>query len=236
MSSSRPPVLAHLEYQKHSSKLRELGLRQKFEYIYQKNVWGSPESVSGLGSTLAVTAPLRGQLSELCKRFDIRTVIDAPCGDFLWMSAAALPVQSYLGIDIVVPLIAKNQTLYGRKGVSFQAGDLTTIELPNHDLILCRDCLVHLNFDNIRRVLANFINSGSRYLLTTTFPENDVNPDIENGDWRMLNLQQEPFSFPSPILLVNEECDEVDGAYRDKSLGLWSLRELKAVEFLTTHS
>lgn len=236
MSSSRPPVLAHLEYQKHSSRLRKLELRQKFEYIYEENVWGSPESVSGLGSSVTATASLRRQLSELCNRFQVRSLVDAPCGDFFWMSAAALPIDSYLGIDIVESLIAKNRKLYSGKGVSFEAGDLTTIELPSCDLILCRDCLVHLTFENIRQVLSNFVGSHSKYLLTTTFPDNDVNIDIENGDWRMLNLQKEPFAFPSPTLLLNEQCDEVNGAYGDKSLGLWELQQLKALEFLTTRS
>jgi methyltransferase family protein len=232
MSRSRPPVLAHLEYQKHSTNLRALGLQEKFEYIHRENMWGSPESVSGLGSTLAVTTPLRRQLSELCKRFQVHTMIDAPCGDFVWMSAAALPVESYLGIDIVEFLIEQNRKLYGRESITFQAGDLTSIELPERDLILCRDCLVHLSFDNIRRVLSNFINSDSKYLLTTTFPENDLNIDIENGDWRMLNFQIKPFDFPDPILLIDEECNEVNGAYNDKSLGLWELRALRDLEFV----
>jgi hypothetical protein len=234
MSRSRPPVLAHLEYQKHSAKLRERGLQEKFEYIYRENMWGSPESVSGIGSTLLVTTSLRQQLSELCKQFQIRTLIDAPCGDFAWMSVAALPVESYLGIDIVESLIAKNQKLYGRQGITFQVGDLTNINPPQVDLLLCRDCLVHLSFDNIRRVLSNFIASNSKYFLTTTFPENDLNVDIENGDWRMLNLERQPFHFPSPTILINEECDEVDGAYRDKSLGLWKLHDLTGLDFLRT--
>src|SRR5437588_8306903 len=233
MNRSRPPVLAHVEYQKHSAKLRELELQQKFEYIYNENVWGSPESVSGLGSTLAVTAPIRHQLAELCSRFQVRRLTDAPCGDFLWISAAALPIDSYLGIDIVESLIAKNQRLHGQEGVNFQSGDLTIVDLPECDLILCRDCLVHLSFENIRRVLSNFIRSGSKYLLTTTFPENDVNFDIENGDWRMLNLQTQPFVLPDPIVLINEQCEEVDGAYKDKSLGLWGLQQLKDLKFLT---
>jgi hypothetical protein len=236
MSRTRPPVLAHLEYQKHSANLRELGLKEKFEYIYQQNMWGSPESVSGLGSTQVVTASLRRQLCELCQRFQIRRILDAPCGDFLWMSAAPLPIDSYLGIDIVESLISKNQEVYGRNGVSFQTGDLTSTQLPECDLILCRDCLVHLSFDNIRRALSNFVRSRSRYLLATTFPENDLNINVENGDWRMLNLQKEPFAFPEPILLINEECDEVDRAYRDKSLGLWSLQDLDGLEFLAAAS
>ena len=232
MTRSRPPVLAHLEYEKHSATLRELGLQQKFEYIQRKNMWGSPESVSGLGSTLAVTSVLRRQLSDLCQRFRIRTMMDAPCGDFAWMSVAELPVESYLGIDIVEFLVEDNQRLYGRENITFQAGDLTNTALPRCDLILCRDCLVHLSFENIRRVLSNFVGSASQYLLSTTFPENDLNVDIENGDWRMLNLEKKPFDFPPPTVLINEECEEVEGAYRDKSLGLWKLEDLKGLKFL----
>ena len=62
---------------------------------------------------------------------------------------------------------------------------------------------------------------------------NDVNFDIENGDWRMLNLQTQPFVLPDPIVLINEQCEEVDGAYKDKSLGLWGLQQLKDLKFLT---
>ena len=152
--------------------------------------------------------------------------------DSAWISQAALPIDSYLGIDIVESLIVKNRQLYGRESVSFHSGDLRTIELPACDLILYHDCLVHLSVENIRRVLLNFLRSGSRYLLTTTFSHNDLNMDIENGDWRMLNLRQEPFGFANPILLINEEREEVDGAYRDKSLGLWKLESLKRLQFL----
>jgi hypothetical protein len=60
-------------------------------------------------------------------------------------------------------------------------------------------------------------------LLTTTFPEHDQNSDIVDGDWRLLNLQRAPFLFPGPLRLINERCTEADGAYDDKSLGLWRI-------------
>jgi hypothetical protein len=41
--------------------------------------------------------------------------------------------------------------------------DLTGDPLPRVDVVLCRDCLVHLSFQNIFRAFANLRRSGSRY-------------------------------------------------------------------------
>jgi hypothetical protein len=94
------------------------------------------------------------------------------------------------------------------------------------DLILCRDCLVHLSFTNIRHAFKNIVRSGASFLLTTTFPDHDENEDIEDGDWRLLNLEKPPFSFPAPIATFKEGCDEEGGAFADKSLALWNTAQL----------
>ncbi|MEO8451290.1 MAG: hypothetical protein ABI647_15960 [Gemmatimonadota bacterium] len=87
--------------------------------------------------------------------------------------------------------------------------------------MLCRDCLVHLSFADVGRALANIRSARITYLLTTTFPEEALNVDIATGDWRPLNLEREPFSFPPPLALLPEGCTEGDGRFQDKSLGLW---------------
>jgi hypothetical protein len=43
--------------------------------------------------------------------------------------------------------------------------------------------------------------------------------------WRPIDLQLPPFDFPSPIELINEECD-LQTDHPQKSLGLWDLRRL----------
>lgn len=73
--------------------------------------------------------------------------------------------------------------------------DITVNPLPTADLILCRDCLVHLSFAHIDAALANFRASGARWLLTTTFPMIEENVDCEDGDWRALNLTLPPFCW-----------------------------------------
>ena len=76
------------------------------------------------------------------------------------------------------------------------------------------------------RAFANLKASGSGFLIATTFTEHDDNRDIVDGDWRLLNLQAEPFNLPRPVALLNEGCREAGGTYDDKSLGVWRIAEL----------
>ncbi len=94
------------------------------------------------------------------------------------------------------------------------------------DLIFCRDCLVHFSNDNILKTFENLKNTGSKYILTTTFTECDENIDIVTGDWRIINLTLAPFNLPEPLQIINENCTEGDGAFSDKSLGLWKISDL----------
>jgi hypothetical protein len=105
--------------------------------------------------------------------------------------------------------------------------DLAKDLLPQADIIFCRDCLVHLTYDEIRKVIANFKRSNSTYLLTTTFTDRRNNIDlVVQHIWRPLNLEMPPFNFPKPLKLINEKCTENDNRYNDKSLGLWRLDQI----------
>jgi hypothetical protein len=201
-----------------------LTLAERFDRIVRTNLWGADSSRSGLGSEIAATAGLREALPSFLERHGVKTLVDAPCGDFGWLSAIDLRV-SYIGADIVEALVRENDRRYGgpSSGRRFVHLDLTRDPLPQGDAVLCRDCLVHLSFENITRAIANIRASGARYLLTTTFLEHDHNVDIDDGDWRMLNLERPPFNLPPPIDVLIEGCREADGAYADKALGLWLL-------------
>jgi len=222
----RPPVLAHIRFRQERHAFEGLSLEDRFAKIYDKNFWGSRESSSGLGSELDATSQLRNELPGILRRLGIRRLLDVPCGDFTWMSSVSLEIEEYIGGDIVAKIIERNSSRFENPHRRFMQLDLTQEMLPEAELILCRDCLVHLSFANIFRALANMQRSKITYLLTTTFPECSVNEDITDGDWRLLNLQLPPFNFPVPLDLINEECTECDGAYDDKSLGLWKLEDL----------
>lgn len=209
------------------SAKQTIDLKDKFSAIYFNNTFGGNKSRSGAGSDLVQTATIRIELPKLIKNLNIKSFIDAPCGDWFWMKEAALEIEKYIGIDIVENLITNNNQKFGSPSQKFLCLNIVEDELPTADLIFCRDCLVHLTYDDIYKVIANFKRSQSRYLLTTTFIDRNKNVDLIGKDiWRTLNLQLAPFNFPPPLLLINENCTEVGGRYADKCLGLWRLDDI----------
>jgi hypothetical protein len=197
-----------------------------FADIYWTNGWNGTHSLSGTGSDLFQTRVVVREIPALCADLGVRTLLDIPCGDFHWMSQVDLSGVDYTGADIVDDLIARNQRQHARENVRFRKVNLLSDRLPRVDLVLCRDCLVHLPFAAVFAALGRICRSGSDYLLTTTFPDRADNSDIEMGDWRPLNLQQAPFTLPPPLWTINEGCTEGDGFFVDKSLGLWRVADI----------
>ena len=219
----RPPVTARERFRQSAGELRNLPMDRVFQVIHDTNLWGASESISGLGSELDATAKLRTELPQLLRDLGVNVLLDLPCGDFAWLSRTVLPVSRYIGADIVESLVQSNRERYGGE---FLHLDLCSSDLPKADVVLCRDCLVHLSFEYIERAIRNLKRSGSTWLLTTMFLECDENLDIATGDWRMLNFELAPFHWKPPARVLVEGCTESGGGYEDKSLGLWWISEL----------
>ena len=197
-----------------------MNLKQTFTDIYEKNLWESSESVSGAGSELKATSTIRTELPSIFKKFHIDSMLDIPCGDFNWMKLVNKSTVKYIGADIVESLIEKNKETY--PDVDFRTLDLTTSDLPKVDLIFVRDCLGHLNNDNVDKSIENMRRSGSKYLLATSFTRSVHNNDIQDGSWKPINLLVHPFNLV-PIYLVNENCTESYPSFIDKSMILFKL-------------
>lgn len=187
-----------------------------FRGIFVENGWDGTESVSGPGSTMAASANIRAALPGLLSELGVRSFLDAPCGDAFWISTCFPPDVRYIGADIVPEIVERNRLERSRLG-EFRVLDLVADDLPQVDLILVRDCFIHLPNGWVRKALANIRRAKIRYLLTTTFPELSGNPDIEVGGFRPVNLQAAPFSLPPPERLI------VESESARKQLGLWRL-------------
>jgi len=222
MNSILSKVRNFLNCQKRSWKRAEA----VFNKAYYKNSWGSRESASGTGSELAQTRVLVEKLPGILKDLGVTSFLDLPCGDLNWMAQVDLGGIRYIGSDIVAPIIENYIKKFAGSGREFTRLNLIIDDLPEANLIFCRDCLVHLSNSDIFKALANISRSGIRYLATTTFTSRKENPDIPTGCWRPINLQASPFSLPSPLLLLNEGCTEAGGLYDDKCLGVWSVADL----------
>lgn len=221
---TRPRVPAQEAFDARRREFADLSLDERFARIFESNLWSS-SSRSGLGSELDATSELRTRLPELLRELGARSLLDVPCGDFGWLSTVPLDLD-YTGADIVDGLVRANEARHGGPRRRFLKLDLTADELPRADVVLCRDCLVHLSFAHVSLALANIRRSGAIWLLTTTFLDHHENVDIEDGDWRMLNLARAPFNLPEPARVIVEGCRESDGAYADKALGLWRVADL----------
>lgn len=194
-----------------------------FGTIFNNKSWGDGESISGPGSSLHETRHLRRELPILLEEYNIKTILDLPCGDFNWMKEIDLSNYDYTGADIVSELIALNRSRF--PNVNFKIMNLLEDELPKVDLIICRDCLFHFPFDKIKKALANFKKSGSKYLLTTshawrTFPAKE----IEFGDFRKINLQRDPINLPQPVDFIIEANGE--HMQQDRCMMLWKCEDL----------
>jgi len=198
---------------------------QRFTAIYETNYWGGDdESRSGGGSTLYATEKIRKAIPPLFLKYGVRSVLDIPCGDFCWFKEMTLDLDSYIGGDIVVPLIASVAAKHATAGRSFCVMDLTKDTLPDCDLILVRDCFIHLSFELIWAALRNITLSKARYLLTTHFPDAVANGDIETGSCRPVNLCAPPFNFPPALELL----DDFGKGMVPHRLGLWRVDDLRS--------
>jgi SAM-dependent methyltransferase len=198
-------------------------VRAAFTRHYRRRDWDDPESVSGRGSSLRSTEAIRSELPALFAEFQIRSVVDAGCGDFNWFRDLELDLASYVGIEVVEDLARRNEERHGGPGRRFVSLDVIRDPLPRADLILCRDCLVHLKNRQVLAALRNFRRSRSGYLLATTFTGPHPNRDAPLGGWRPLNLERPPFNLGPPLRLIREAASVEDARFTDKSLGLWPL-------------
>lgn len=178
--------------------LRHASVEERFDTIYEKQLWGSRESGSGEGSELEYSLNLRSWLIKSIPTLGVKVFVDAPCGDFNWMRYVVSEMDfDYFGLDIVESVIKKNQRNYSSERVCFKVADICEELLPACDLLMVRDCLFHLSFEDIDRFLKNLAKTDYKYLLTTTHVVNHrhKNRDILTGDFRVIDLFSAPFCF-----------------------------------------
>ena len=226
-----PPV-NRFYYQRMSLKKKRYLLKidktseTNFDLIYENNFWTSKESGSGLGSVEETTQKIREALPVLFKKYNIKSVLDAPCGDYNWMKLVDKQGIDYIGCDIVKSVIEANSSKYSDQNVKFLNLNLTKDDLPCVDLILCRDCFQHIVYDDILKIINNFKRSKSKYLLTTSYPLTYKNWDIKiNGDYRPLNISKSPINLKNHIEKIKENGG-VGGAV-DRILYLFDIAKLE---------
>jgi len=203
-------------------------MRDNLRSVFETKSWAGKSCAhprSGPGSDMATTERLRAALPGLFARHQVKTLIDAPCGDWFWMQAVDLSGITYIGGDISGALIADNQARFARPGVEFRHLDITSDPLPSGDLFLCRDCLFHLKFWLRWKFFENFVASENRLLLLTMHHVTENQPVLANGGFKRFNPTLAPFNLPAPVEIITETPDGTPPA-EARSLGLWSREQI----------
>lgn len=219
-----PRNIKRKNYEKNLFRLKSI--EQKFNKIYEDNYWLDRESRSGTGSNLTSTKSIRYHLPIIFKKFKIKKIFDAPCGDFNWMSKI-FPINNidYLGADIVDNLILINKKKYENNKIRFQKLDIRLNKLPRADLMICRDCLFHFSYDDIFLFLKNFLNSDIKYILLTSHLNDKFkfkNKNILTGDYRLIDFFSKPFNFNKNYIYKFDDRDVNENHINFKQMYLFS--------------
>ena len=168
--------------------------------------------MSGSGATLETTVEFREYLQNFLKEHQIRSVVDFGCGDWAWAFAIDWEGIEYCGYDVVKSLIEINNLQYASPTVSFTHADALSLDLPEADLLICKDVLQHLPNNDIFVFISQLhkfkycIIQNDLYYLS---PEKNslINADIARGEGRSLDLSQPPFSLLGDNVMTYWEKD-----------------------------
>lgn len=167
-----------------------------FQIIYHRRIWGGG---SGVGSEIRNTCLYVAYVQHLMDRFSVRTVLDLGCGDWSFSQYLDFGGRYYLGVDAVPSVVSRNVAEFGSSNISFAQGNLCSPdELPECDLVLCKDVLQHLSSANVMTILAKI---GRARLSLITNDYHPSNRDCTNGSTRPMDVSAPPFNFPGrPVL------------------------------------
>lgn len=215
-------------YKKYRNNIRrkylsKMSTQDVFTSYFNDNKWGDQSSRSGKGSNLSSTEDVIKLLPIIFKEYNIKSMVDLPCGDFYWMKHVDLNGIIYTGADIVPEIIDLNKSKFESVGINFLMLDITKDKMPDCDLIFSRDCLVHLSNELVHSALENIKKSNVKYFLTTHYPDIETNEDIVTGEWRAINICKAPFFFGNPISIYKETYRNEKGQQLNKSLALFKI-------------
>tara|TARA_B100000427_G_C15300791_1_gene503948 strand:- start:39 stop:575 length:537 start_codon:yes stop_codon:yes gene_type:complete len=153
------------------------------------------ESRSGVGSEDKNTQVIQKILPRIIQKYNIKTMLDCPCGDMNYMSKILPSVNiNYMGADIVNDLIVDNKQKY--PNYKFMQFDVVNQKLSTYDLIVMKDLLNHLSINNINKIISNIKNSGSTYLLlNNNKQETNGNSVLTAPFWNNINWKIDPWNL-----------------------------------------
>ena len=193
--------------------------KQVFTSIYKSNHWVQKDnalaknsiSVSGHGSNINTNQffNLKKIFTKIIDDKKINSVLDIPCGDFLWFHEIIKHKKiNYVGVDIVEELIQANNAKYQNNNFDFINNDIVNFNTnKKFDLILIRDLFIHIQNSDIIKIIQNIQKMNFNYVALNSY-NNKVNLDVVVGKHRKVNLLVEPFNLEKPLEYFKDHEDD----------------------------
>ena len=169
-------------------------LQNIFDRIYLTDEWNGG---SGPGSQPQNTAKYVKFLNSFIRENKIKSILDVGCGDWQLMSMIDLSGVRYKGID-VSPIATSFAKSKAPLGTDISTSSIEDIH-ESFDLVHIKDVLQHLEFSECRRILEIISTRHKSALIVNEHPS--ASNDIQNGQFRPLNITTEPLSWPRATVI-----------------------------------
>ena len=192
---------------------QEQSCEEVFSTVYDNYMWGPAEDgdpSSGFGSYYKYAIPYVEFLQNFLEEQSIKKVVDLGCGSWEFSRYIDWTGIECVGIDVSRKMISINQDKFGSDRIQFLSGDILSVELPEADLMVCKDVLQHLQNEDISLFLSR-IKKYKHCLITNdiAIDEKDdirihqVNREnVQRGANRPLDLTLPPFNIKGSKVLT----------------------------------
>jgi len=195
-------------------------IKTAFTDIYLSGGWLAEGTNDGQGSTVLFAEDMILELPRLLAKWQIKTLLDASCGEFTWMRHVYLGDIKYIGADVIDAKLDKLRVDFPEH--TWLELDVTEDVLPSANLWMCRDTMIHFPQSHIIAALKNFLRSDITYLLVSH--QSTSNGDIQEfGDINLINWHDKPWGMPDPLDRMKD---------RGRELLLFNKQQIAACELL----
>ena len=144
-----------------------------FTKIYKNNDWGGEpnEFYSGPGSHHPLIHGYVQEVGDFIIKNQLKDIVEIGCGDFNIGEKVLKHLDSagtdftYIGYDVVKPLIRRNREMFGNERTKFICKDASSGIIKNGDVLIIRQVLQHLNNRAIQQIIKKFNNY--RYIIVS---------------------------------------------------------------------
>lgn len=173
-----------------------------FSTIYSRRLWA--DNPSGEGSTPENTKFYRYFLQNFLADQHIQSVVEIGCGDWGFSKLMDWKGINYTGYDICRELVETNRKQFGSSSIQFRHGNGLRLDLPQADLLICKDVLQHLPNQEVLLLPRQLKKYKHVLLINDVDPAtlSSDNPDILAGEYRLLDLNKPPFNLVGQKVLT----------------------------------